>query len=403
MKFLLLLLSVVTLAPVAKAQDYPSFEYTSYGYFLFSQGVAFKDIANKLPYTRRTIDMPEFAIEAKYLLNNNSAFEFEVEFEHYGVGTAMEFDNQEEFGEYENELEKGGEITLHEVYYEKEYDNGVELRVGKAPLFISLSSVLTNPMSHVNVEASDFEYHMLPVEWTEPGVQVAKRWGLFKVRAGVVSGLDSEFFNSPTWVGNGYQRRFDSSLANSLAGVTSFEIGSVKDAYGFALAGYYGDTADNRYKTGKLNAQARLSILSALLNYRFGDFGIMGQYIVGNLENSDLVSSANNNNPSAIKAKKVDLGNEARLQTIQLAYFLNDDTSFFLQREHANTFEQVRGVDYQDPYYDREMDTVGFRYVWDRYCFVKGQYGKQTTRLTGSPQTDLLRLAFGFDLDALTD
>ena len=35
--------------------------------------------------------------------------------------------------------------------------------------------------------------------------------------------------------------------------------------------------------------------------------------------------------------------------------------------------------------------------------FVKVQYGKEKTQLTGVPETSDLRIAFGFDLDQLTD
>lgn len=397
------ILSTLTLASLAQAQEYPSFEYTAYGFFTARQYDKFKTVQNLNPYTKREVDLNEFALEGKLYLTNSSAIEFEVEFEHGGTGSATEFDNFEEFGEFETEIEKGGEVVLHEIYYEKYFDNKVELKVGKAPLFISLGSVLTSPKKHYSVAVSDAEARMIPVGWTEVGVQAEKRFGPLKIGIGLVNGLDSEFFNSPTWVGNGYQRRFESTNADDVAGLINIEYGSVRDAYGFALAGYYGDTQNNRYKKDKLTVPASLRILSAMVNYHLGRIGFMGQGLLGDLNNSDYVSAANNNMANAVKPKNPNLGARAALQTVQISYLLTDDLAIYLQREHVNTFEEVAGNNYVDPRYDSETNSIGVSQWWDQYCFVKVQFSKEKTRLTGLPETSDLRIAFGFDLDQLTD
>lgn len=404
LKFLLAtLLSTFTIASLAQAQEYPSFEYTAYGFLTARQYDKFKTVLNLNPYTKRDVDLTEFALEGKLLLNNSSAVEFEVEFEHGGTGSAMEFDNFEEFGEFETEIEKGGEVVLHEIYYEKYFDNKVELKVGKAPLFISLGSILTNPKKRLAVNASDAEYRMMPVGWTEIGIQAEKRFGMIKIGGGIVNGLDSELFNSPTWVGSGYQTRFESTNADDVAGLLNIEYGSVKDAYGFAVAGYYGDSQNNRYKKDKLMVPAHVMLVSAMLNYRLGRVGILGQGIWGNLENSDSVSAANVNMAKAIKPSQANLGARAALQTIQLSYMLTDDLGVYAQREHVNTFEEISGNNYKDPRYDSETNSIGFAQWWDQYCFVKVQYGKEKTKLTGLPETSDLRIAFGFDLDQLSE
>lgn len=406
MKFFLLfapLVSVLSFASLAQAQDYPYFEYNAYGYFTARQYDTFKTVQNLAPYTKREIDPTEFSLEGKLYLNNSAAVELEVEFEHGGAGSSMEFDNFEEFGEYETEIEKGGEVVLHEIYYEKYFDNKVELKAGKAPLFISLGSILTNPKSHLAVNASDAEARMLPIDWTETGVQAQRNFGPLKVGVGVVNGLDSEFYNSPTWIGNGYQRRFESTNTDDLAGLLNLEYGSVKEGYGFAVAGYYGDSQNNRYKKDKLTVPAHVTLITAMLNYRLGRFGIMGQSIWGSLENADMVSAANNNMASAVKPKQPNLGSKAALQTIQLSYMLTDDLGIYVQREHVNTFEDVTGNNYIDPRYDSETNSIGITQWWDQYCFVKVQYGKEKTKLTGLPETSDLKIAFGFDLDQLSD
>jgi hypothetical protein len=403
MKFLLISLTLVGVLGFpnfgAAQEDYPHFEYTAYGYFTAKQYDTFKTVQNLSPYTKREVDPTEFSLEGKLFLNPTSAIEFEVEFEHGGTGSATEFDNFEEFGEFETEIEKGGEVILHEIYYEKYFANKIKMKVGKAPLFISLSSILTSPKKHLNVQVSDLEVRMIPPGWTEIGVQAEKRFGMVKIGAGIINGLDSEFFNSPTWLGNGYQRRFESTNADDVAGLLNIEYGSVREAYGFALAGYYGNTQNNRYKKDKLTTSANVQLMSALLNYRFGRLGITGQSLWGSLENSDLVSAANNNMANSVKPKQANLGAKAVLQTLQLSYFLTDDLAVYLQKEHVNTFADVIGNNYVDPRYDSESNSIGLAQWWDQYCFVKIQYSKEKTQLVGLPETSNLRIAFGFDLD----
>lgn len=381
------------------SESYPWFEYTAYGYFTARQFDTFKTVQNLTPFTKREVDATEFAFEGQFHLHDRAAIEFEIEIEHGGTGTAREYDNFEEFGEFETETEKGGEIVLHEIYYKRKLGEDFEVKVGKAPLFISLSSILTSPKRHLNVQTSDAEVRMIPVGWTEIGLQTEKRFGPVKFGAAIINGLDSEFFNSPTWIGNGYQRQFENINADDLASLFNIEFGSIKEAQGFAIARYQGNTQNNRYKKDKLTVSANVTLVSALLNYKIGRFGIMGQSIWGTLENSDAVSAANNNMTNNVKPKQPNLGEKAILQTAQISYALTDDLTIYIQREHVNSFVEIRGNNFIDPRYDTEINSIGLSQWWDRYCFIKVQYGKEKTQLVGLPETTNLRIAFGFDLD----
>ena len=60
---------------------------------------------------RSTISIPRATIAGDYKFNSKWIFGLEVEFESGGVGTAYELENTEN-GEYETEIEKGGEVAL---------------------------------------------------------------------------------------------------------------------------------------------------------------------------------------------------------------------------------------------------------------------------------------------------
>ena len=58
------------------------------------------------PDRRAAIDVERFVIAPKYRINDTIQLESELEFEHGGTGSTMEFDKFEEFGEFETEVEK---------------------------------------------------------------------------------------------------------------------------------------------------------------------------------------------------------------------------------------------------------------------------------------------------------
>lgn len=393
---------VATVTEVKK--QFPQFEFTSYGYISFGQGETFKTVQNLDPIVRRSMDLAEFAFEGEYKLTDSSKVEFEVEIEHGGVGTTIEFDPFEEFGEFEQEIEKGGEVVLHEIFYKKDFKKtGTAVRIGKFPLFISLGSVLTKPHKYPTILASDLEGRMIPLGWTETGVGLEQKipWG-FTARAGLVNGLNSEFFRTYSWVGGGYQRHFETMNADNLATLFSIEWGSVSKGSGIAISQYAGDSTSNRYKVDKLKVPAEVRITTVMGNYKWKGFGIAAEYIEGSLENSDKVSAANATLGGLAKPKAFSpLGHKAVLESVQLSYdWETPGLTFFVKAEHVDTFADVLGNTTKNPRYDVSRRSGGLMWMWDTAAFMKAQYSRDKTELEGLPETYQFNLAFGFDLSA---
>lgn len=382
---------------------YPKFEFTSYGYIVFGQRETFKTVQNLTPITRREMDLAEIAFEGEYILSDSSKIEFEIEIEHGGVGTVVEFDPFEEFGEFEQEIEKGGEVVLPELYYKKTWKKtNTALKVGKFPLFIALGSVQTKPHMYASILASDLEARMIPLNWTETGVQVEQKFSDFTARLGVVSGLNSEFFRTYNWIGGGYQRHFETTNADDLATLASIEWGSVAKGKGFALSYYAGNTTGNRYKVDKLKEDAEVTLWTLMGGYKFGGFGFSGEVIEGTLENSNLVSAANATLGGLAKPKAfAPLGHKARLESLQIYYdFASIRLTPFLKWEHVNTFEEVEGNINKNPRYDVTRNSGGLMWFFDQGAFLKAQYATEVTELEGLPETYQANIAFGFDIDS---
>ncbi|KHD89714.1 MAG: hypothetical protein OM95_01165 [Bdellovibrio sp. ArHS] len=391
---------------IAKASDektYPKFEFKSYGYMVFGQRETFKTVQNLTPITRREMDLAEIAFEGEYILSESSKIEFEIEIEHGGVGTVIEFDPFEEFGEFEQEIEKGGEVVLPELYYKKTWKKtDTALRVGKFPLFIALGSVQTKPHMYASILASDLEARMIPLNWTEMGVQVEQKFSDFTARLGIVSGLNSEFFRTYNWIGGGYQRHFETNNADDLATLASLEWGSVAKGKGFALSYYAGNTTGNRYKVDKLKEDAEVTLWTLMGGYKIGGFGFSGEMIQGTLENSNLVSAANATLGGLAKPKSfAPLGHKARLESLQVYYdFASIRLTPFLKWEHVNTFDEVEGNINKNPRYEVTRNSGGLMWFFDTGAFLKAQYATEVTELDGLPETYQANIAFGFDIDS---
>ena len=63
---------------------------------------------------RNTISIPRFVLAFDYKFNSKWILGAEIEFESGGTGTAFELENTEN-GEYETEVEKGGEVAIEHV------------------------------------------------------------------------------------------------------------------------------------------------------------------------------------------------------------------------------------------------------------------------------------------------
>src|SRR5215475_11577129 len=65
---------------------------------------------------RAVVDLERLVLEGVYAPTPRLSFEAEVELEHGGTGASIEFDPFEEFGEFETEIEKGGEVVVEELH-----------------------------------------------------------------------------------------------------------------------------------------------------------------------------------------------------------------------------------------------------------------------------------------------
>ncbi|MCB0422864.1 MAG: hypothetical protein KDD61_17825 [Bdellovibrionales bacterium] len=400
--FVATLLLLIALSVNATEEQIP-FKSSAQGFMTYRSFQTFNSTASTDPVWRKQVDLNVLELKGEYMVNPKGKVEFEIEIEHGGAGTALEYDAFDEFGEFESEVEKGGEIVLSEIYYERDLSDTFQIKVGKVPVRISLGNMQDKYLMYPSVFASSVETFMLPRDWREIGFIGRKKFGSFNWRFGVVNGLNSEFFRKYNWVGGGFQKKFEGANAADLAVHSSFQFGDITKGDGVGVAAYYGDTTGNRYKEGKITKEGHVLLYSLMGVWHFGSWGIRGQVVKGSLENSDEIANANANlgtllNPGAFSP----LGHTASLEMLEVSYKWNlsdeQDITPFVSYQHVNTMETVEGSVFQDDRYNRLFTSVGFMWRLDRVFFVKFETLNHSTALDGLPDTKEHQIAFGFDL-----
>jgi len=264
---------------------------------------------------------------------------------------------------------------------------------------ITLNNAINSPLLYSSNAPSQLEARILPQEWNELGVQSRTRLGDFSIYAGVVSGLNSEFFRKYNWIGGGYQKQFENINADNLAYTVGLEFGDVVYDRGISVHYYTGDTQNNRYKLDKLIVPATVNVYTALLQWKFFDrLGIMTEHVKGSLQNSEEVALANATLSGVAKPKSfAALGSKADLQMYQLNFDVTETVNIFSQYEHVNTFAATEGTITKDPRYEVIHNGYGLSYKMDEITHIKMHYYKEKTKLDGLPETKHFVLSFNMD------
>lgn len=142
------------------------------------------------------MDVQRFVLEFTQDLAPDLGFEVEIEFEHGGTGAAMELE-YEEFGEFETEVEKGGEVALEQLHLTKPVSPALNVRLGHFVVPVGAVNAHHLPHGYFGTVRPEGETSLVPVVWHETGAEVFGDVGDFRYRLQLVNGLDSTGFQFP--------------------------------------------------------------------------------------------------------------------------------------------------------------------------------------------------------------
>lgn len=241
---------VSSMIPVAAQSNdpgnYEKFRFGGYGEMVAS----FKDYGiNRLNGTaagntrthRNTIAIPRFVLGFGYKFTPRWVLGAEIEFESGGTGAACEIENSEN-GEYETEIEKGGEVALEQFHISYMVSGAFNVRAGHMVVPVGLTNAHHEPINFFGTVRPQAETSMLPSTWHETGMEffgsVGRGCARFDYRAMIVAGLNANGFERDTWIAAGKQGFFEHDNFTSPGYVLRIDY---KGVHGLRLgvSGYY--------------------------------------------------------------------------------------------------------------------------------------------------------------------
>ncbi len=190
------------------------------------------------------VDLPHVVLYLGYDFGKGWSMGTEIEFEHGGPEVAIEIE-EEEGGEYESEIERGGEVALEQFWLQKKFNDYAIIRAGMQVIPVGALNANHLPTEYFCVYRSEGEFTIIPSTWHEIALTFMGEtpWGL-SYQAMLMPGLDSDRFNKKNWVKPGAGSPYEFKLANCFAGAARLDYAGVQGLR-LSLSGYIGSSFRN--------------------------------------------------------------------------------------------------------------------------------------------------------------
>lgn len=380
-------------------------ELEVYGAFHIRQFDYFKNALDLNPRQRRDLDLERVAFEPQFKFGSEWKIETEIEIEHGGVGTSMELDGFEEFGEFETELEQGGEVKLDKLEIEWAPATNLSYKTGLITVPVGMISQKHKPTEYFSVTRNRSEGRILPSTWRSVGLGLSGQIGVGDEtqvlhQTVLVQGLNSEFFRKYNWIQDGAGRKFETTYADNLALATRWDFANQDRTRAIGVSIYYGDSSQNRQKVDKLTVEANVLIWDIHGYWESPTWTVRALYLRGYLQNSEEVSTQNATlggaaNPGAFAA----LGKEAELYFVEAGYNLGNSVNrfdLFARFDSFDPMKEVAGNINRDPRFRETSWTAGLAYKPRPELVAKLQYSQIRSGLDALPTAHEVMAGIGF-------
>ena len=173
-------------------------------------------------------DIPHVVIYLGYDFGKGWSMGSEIEFEHGGTEVAVEIE-EEEGGEYETEVERGGEVALEQFWIQKSFNPYANLRMGMIIVPLGGTNAHHEPNQFFGVYRPEGDNTILPCTWHDIGVQFHGRYKWFGYTAQFLPGLESTLFSKQNWIQGGSASAYEFKLANCYAGLARLDLYQLAD------------------------------------------------------------------------------------------------------------------------------------------------------------------------------
>lgn len=302
------------------------------------------------------VDLPHAVIMLGYDFGHGWTIGTEIEFEHGGVEAAVEKET-EETGEFEQEVERGGEVALEQFWVQKSFGKALNIRAGHIVVPVGMTNANHLPTQFFGLYRPEGENSIMPCTWHETGLSLWGKAGSWRYEVQLLPALNSNLFNDAGWVHNGSASPYEFRPANSLAGAARIDWTGLKGLR-MSLSGYIGNTFNNDITTTVYPETSRYygatgTLMIGCFDFAFKNriFMVRGNIDYGYLGDASLISTRNKNqttmtgNPyphTAVGQSAYDFSHEVGINLLAWSH-TSAKLYFFGRYDHYDSFVPADG------------------------------------------------------------
>ncbi len=331
----------------------------TYSYNFYSDAWnRYKNPANFKGDSHSRVDLPHVVIYLGYDFGHGWSMGSEIEFEHGGVEAAVEMED-DEGGEYESEIERGGEVALEQFWLQKSFCREFNIRAGHIVVPVGGTNSSHEPNQFFGVFRPEGDATIIPSTWHQTGISLWGQTRSWKYQLLLIPGLDSDRFGRDNWVGSASGSPYEFKIANSIAGAARVDWTGVKGLR-LGLSGYAGNTFSNTLaQPSEQWSDVKGTLAIGAFDFRYQGYNILvrGGVIYGHLSDADRITAFNKKMRADSPSPKTNVASEAISVGIEAGY--NIFGPLKVQRQQLYVFGRY-------DYYDTMMSTTGgvLKYDW---------------------------------------
>lgn len=306
-------------------------------------------------------DLPHVVIFIGYDFGKGWSMGSEIEFEHGGTESAIEIE-EEEGGEYESEIERGGEVALEQFWIQKSFSPQFNLKMGHFIVPIGATNQHHMPTEFFGVYRPEGENTIMPCTWHETGISLWGQAGDWRYEAMLISGLDSERFGRKGWIHDGSASPYEFKIANSMAGAFRVDNYSIKGLR-LSVSGYMGNSFRNTLRTpgasyDGIKGTVTIGAFDFLLDR--WNWIARGNFDYGHLSDSKTITEYNKSFSKDSPSPKQSVASDAMAAGIEVGY--NIFSQFSKMNQKGQKLYVFGRYDYYDSMYDTAETIVDYQY-----------------------------------------
>ena len=358
-----------------------TYNFFSDKYLRYTDAATYKDDAG-----HGRFDLPHVVVYIGYDFGKGWSAGTEIEFEHGGTESAVEIE-EEEAGEYESEVERGGEVALEQFWVQKSFSRAFNIKMGHIIVPVGATNQYHMPTQFFTNYRPEGENTIMPCTWHETGISLWGRVGDWRYEVLFLPGLDSDRFGRQGWIHDGAGSPYEFKIANAFAGAFRIDNYSVRGLR-MSLSGYVGNSFKNTLSSTE-NAKykgVRGTVMIGAFDFAYDDYNtiIRGNFDYGHLTDSEMITRYNmtmrKDSPSpqqAVASDAIATGIEAGYNFFALSHNPKvRQQKFFLfgRYEYFDSMFRTQGGVQDYEWCGRQRIAFGFNYYPIKDIVIKGEY-----------------------------